>query len=248
MSAGVAFVVAGLLFSGATSLGQFFESATTVGDYLLGTYSRPTERYARTAIIGSPYSCDFITDIFQTDGTHLEITVRLYRDSQGRTREERHLSFGPTVVEIRDNVASFAYLLDTAAKIAHRMKLQLPPGFTASQLVTRVNAGPAPEGAGTRSSTTVADNGTEFKSESLGTQTIQGFVAEGTRLTETYPAGARNCGTRGNSAGSRLCLGEAIPKREKPSLGLPMSTETSQTPSCSSRPRITLSLTKLAQA
>jgi hypothetical protein len=118
----------------------------------------------------------------------------MYRDSQGRSRHEVTLSgFGPTstsggpkkLVMISDPVAGTHYMLDADQKIAHQRPFHQrgEPGASAN-----------------------AETGTNFESrmqeheqkdiaagllkkESLGTQTINGLAAEGTRTTRIIPAG-----------------------------------------------------------
>src|SRR5439155_1634523 len=78
---------------------------------------------------GAPYSAEEVTDRTQTlaDGTHITQNtqiVRLYRDSEGRTRREWFVgssnpSEGVMIVWIMP-VSGFRYLLDSYNHIAHR--------------------------------------------------------------------------------------------------------------------------------
>ena len=85
-----------------------------------GYWSAPP---AHTPVVkGAPYSAEEVTDRTQTlaDGTHITQNpqiVRLYRDSEGRTRREWFVgssnpSEGVTIVWIIDPVSGFRYLLE----------------------------------------------------------------------------------------------------------------------------------------
>lgn len=144
---------------------------------------------------GAPFSATASTDITQTlqDGTTIRRTTTsgLYRDSQGRSRSEITLSgFGPlqaagktrTVVTIADPVAGFHYILDPERKVAHQRKMRTPPGGNtpeaAQEFQQKMEARLQKEEA----------SGAVTK-ESLGTQSINGINAEGTRILRTIAAG-----------------------------------------------------------
>lgn len=156
-----------------------------------------------SGVTGMPYSAEQVTENVQTlaDGTHItqpEETTRFYRDSQGRTRTEhtfrlpvglQGVSTAPAMIEIMDPIAGVHYMLDSQSKRAHKMTFPtaLPPP-------------PPPAGSEGRLGTPVrrlaanvsADESLrpQFSHESLGTQTMEGVVAEGTRATTTYPVGS----------------------------------------------------------
>jgi hypothetical protein len=123
------------------------------------------------------------------DGTRItrrSEPTKLYRDSLGRTRFESVLarltvSEGlpalPNVVEILDPVTGYAYLLDAAAKVAHRIPIDKTPR-------------PQPPASGPFPSVPGAD----VKTESIGAQTIEGVAVVGERSSMVMPAG-----TRGNN-------------------------------------------------
>jgi hypothetical protein len=135
-------------------------------------------------IKGAPYSAEVSAEITQTlpDGNKIhQLTYeRVYRDSEGRTRREPSLSAvgltplrnGAQLAFIDDPVGGASYVLDlgkrTATKMAWR---QPPPNGTANRT------------AGTRPAEP------NRKIESLGRQTIAGVAADGTRTTDTIPAG-----------------------------------------------------------
>jgi hypothetical protein len=137
------------------------------------------------AITGAPFSAERTGEQTQTltDGTHINHTgpsVRLFRDSAGRTRSERSTSMGRqsdpgiVIVEISDPVAGYQYALDTVNRIAHRLKSPAAPPPPASAVVPNPNPNPNPP---------------QFVRESLGSQTMDGLLVDGTRTTTTIPVG-----------------------------------------------------------
>src|SRR5215471_9331234 len=138
-------------------------------------------------VTGAPFTASAISESNRTlaDGTKISQKVQstLYRDAQGRVRKETTLpAIGPlaasgtpkSLVFIHDPVAGTAYALDTNKKVAHKLP-QRPKNAA--------NADRAPkEWAGRPGNTNVTK-------ESLGTQTINGIAAEGTRYTRIIPAG-----------------------------------------------------------
>lgn len=142
-------------------------------------------------VSGAPFSAVGTSQTTQTlsEGTHITrtMTVTIYRDSQGRVRREGNLSgIGPLqtwgqptkFIAISDPVAGARYRLDPEKKVAH--KLPLGPGARG----LRGTGGPG--GFGQRPNRPGAANA---QTESLGTQTVAGVKAEGTRVTRTVPAG-----------------------------------------------------------
>ena len=142
---------------------------------------------------------------------------KVWRDSDGRMRTERSLGGGPnqasmpTIVEITDPVAGFKYTLDTQKKVAHRqaMPARSVLGATVGSSATlRGGAitGPTPQaataggGGGRTGSMGVTmpapfpgqadpQMRPRFTNEPIGTRSIEGEMAEGTRSTVTYPVG-----------------------------------------------------------
>lgn len=116
----------------------------------------------------------------------------LFRDNQGRTREEINMTRpdGTTVshVTIHDPVAGVMRDLNPQTKTAHEARF-------------RVGAGPGGRGPGGATSADGTSSSRAMRAgslaadpnvttESLGTQTINGVSATGTRITHTIPAGA----------------------------------------------------------
>jgi hypothetical protein len=143
---------------------------------------------------GAPFSATATSETTSTlqDGSVLHRTsqVSMYRDSQGRSRHEATFTgFGPLTasgspkkIMISDPVAGVHFMLDDAQKVAHKSALHARGGGT--------NAESAPEFAGKIQQREQQEEAAGLlKKESLGTQTINGVVAEGTRTTHTIPAG-----------------------------------------------------------
>jgi len=135
-------------------------------------------------VTGVPYTATAVIDSTQllADGNRIENhrTERLARDGAGRTRRELQIStlgglqvVGPSVVLIDDPVSQSEYTLDPSQHTARATKIK----------TISLPAGPEPPHA-------AADAGRrQVVRENLGTQTIEGFLAEGTRVTSKIPAG-----------------------------------------------------------
>jgi hypothetical protein len=140
------------------------------------------------------------------------------RDSQGRTRRQETISnigplatSTPKMVFITDPVAKANYILDLNDKTAEVVKLPggmagpggpdsahqvriirkqgAPAGATTVDVEKRMIVGGASSGVEQRVWVNSGDDASQLKTESLGTQTIEGVSAEGTRTTRTIPAG-----------------------------------------------------------
>lgn len=145
---------------------------------------------------GAPFSATATSETTSTlqDGSVLRRTsqVSMYRDSQGRSRHEATFTgFGPLtasgtpkkMVMISDPVAGVHIMLDDQQKVADKSALHTRGGSGA-------DAEAAPAFAGKMQKRMQQDEAAGLlKKESLGTQTINGIVTEGTRTTHTIPAG-----------------------------------------------------------
>jgi hypothetical protein len=123
---------------------------------------------------------------------HRTSTGALYRDTEGRSRRE--VSFtgaGPlaaaggahNMISISDPVAGAHYMLNPEKKIAHKMTFRAHAGAGA-------NADKAEafhQKMQAREQSEIASG--VLKTESLGTQMVNGVNAEGTRTTHTIAAG-----------------------------------------------------------
>jgi hypothetical protein len=155
------------------------------------------------------------------DGTRFTTTNQqetIYRDSQGRTRTERAMMMGPNnavdapmLIEISDPAAGVAYTLDAQNKVAHRTAFSArpqagmgggrggsfsatlpPPSAAQPQLQVQqgiISMTAAPTGAvgamGPRGSRP------EVRQENLGSQLIEGVLADGQRFVQRWPAGSQ---------------------------------------------------------
>jgi hypothetical protein len=140
---------------------------------------------------GVPYSAQAVTSVKQTLATGSEIsthfTALVARDSEGRTRREQTIrsigpwsvepSSSPTVVLIQDPVKGVTYTLDPARHFAR---------------TTRLNVREEPRREEPHS---------EGRSESLGSQAIEGVQAQGKRVVTHLAIGAI-----GNSAALELVV------------------------------------------
>jgi hypothetical protein len=142
-------------------------------------------------VTGAPYSAVAVTENKQTlaDGNVIDRKVQssIYRDSQGRTRREVTFTglglLAPSgqprsMVTIHDPVASTTYILHADTKVAEQLASPPRRQQTAENVQERFEA---------RFQKEIA-NGT-VKKEDLGTQTVNGVSAQGTRYTRVIPAG-----------------------------------------------------------
>lgn len=168
---------------------------------------------------GAPYSAQAVTQTTQTlsDGNRItsDSSSLVYRDSKGRTRREI-LAGGSSAgiqaerISINDPATGDAYDLDPATRTASRnrvMRLAMaveaqaqkvadgPGGF--GEIAVSTDTAPAQGqnfgfvrvAPGGVKLTTAEDKPPLPRNESLGTQTIEGVEAQGSRTTITIPAG-----------------------------------------------------------
>ena len=159
----------------------------------------------------APYSADVVTETVQAlpDGNRIRqtTTVKVYRDSEGRTRHEQSLKTLnglapnanlPEVVFINDPVAGANYALNPTARTANKSTWARPDaaggqnrpmmgrwlGRAAAPDVAGPDRGPGPvPGRGPRR------GNPNVKTEALGSQMVEGVQADGTRTTMTIAAG-----------------------------------------------------------
>jgi hypothetical protein len=150
----------------------------------------------------APFSADVTTEttVVLADGNHIRQTgsLRLYRDTEGRTRREQSLnSVGglasnanlPPVVFINDPVAGVNYALSPSSRTGTRSAAG-GRGFGGQAGNRAGRSAPPPKGPGMGRRMRAADgNQQNVKTEPLGSKTIEGVVAEGTRTTVITPAG-----------------------------------------------------------
>ena len=164
---------------------------------------------------GAPYSAQAVTEMTQilSDGNRIvnTSTSAVYRDGEGRTRREQTLkaignfSFSGEPVQtisINDPVAGVAYVLEPHSHMARKIQgLRIEAGPAAGYKVR------SPGGEGETFTVNTVDGAvtlnrgtaeakmreekerTGFRQEDLGTQTVEGVNAVGTKTTITIPAG-----------------------------------------------------------
>ncbi len=166
----------------------------------------------KAVVKGAPYSATAITEYTQTlaDGNQImqKNEATYYRDREGRIRIDQKLkTIGkwtavgdpPRIITIWDPVASRYYSLDPGKQTALIDPIRPPKTIT-------VPAGPKPpfpfsgpsdhpKSPGpsisnkTKSDPVTTDSLNRRKKESLGTKTIEGVSADGTRTTRIIPTG-----------------------------------------------------------
>ncbi|MGE5206257.1 MAG: hypothetical protein ACM3PW_11610 [Chlamydiota bacterium] len=177
-------------------------------------YVRTFRLQDRKVVSGLPYSAQATTETTQvlSDGNRIDRkeTAQVYRDSMGRMRRDLAVNaIGPwsstggpqQMVSIFDPVAGVDYMLNVQEKKAYKMvpppKPPVGPAEAMTQLPDRQVAGRevfiAGGGVGVAGPTVAfmeKGGGIGNRTEtSLGTQEIAGVQAQGTRTTETIPAG-----------------------------------------------------------
>jgi hypothetical protein len=167
-----------------------------------------------TPIKGAPYSATTTSESVQTlaDGNRISQTNTgsVARDSQGRTRQDTALpaignlsaAKAPHLIFIQDPVAGTSFTLNLTDKTAWKNPIP-PPGLDGvGQIETRTiimktksgdlpdmaSAVPPPPAMGMMKHIEM-DESAEAATESLGSQTMEGVVANGTRTTRTIAAG-----------------------------------------------------------
>jgi len=202
--------------------GQTSGPVSTMTDGIHGsqTFGAPPP-FPMHAVTGAPYSAEESTERSQTlaDGTHISnhgSSVKVFRDSMGRTRTEgqrmaplvaSHAPEAPLIIEINDPLAHVKYVLDTVNKVAHRQQLPTANPMAGAQTANAsaggtISAVAGPGGGGTgaglgggRPTGTAppaaqANSGAPQRSfEKLGTDTMEGLTVQGTRYTTTFPVG-----------------------------------------------------------
>jgi hypothetical protein len=154
-------------------------------------------------VTGAPFSATFSTQTTQTlgDGNQIQrsTTGTFARDNEGRTRRDLTLpgigpwaasgKSAPHVVMLNDVVAGKQYILQPDRKVARQVRVlgrhRLDREGASVQAVGSLPGPPPlpPPGA-------EPPDQKDVVTTSLGTQTINGVLAEGTRYTRTIPAGA----------------------------------------------------------
>jgi len=141
-------------------------------------------------VTGAPFSAVATAETKQTlgDGTTIsrKVQTTLFRDAQGRVRREVTMpAIGDVTaggaphsfVMIQDPVAGTGYMLDPKQKVARKWAKSAHGGANGNSE------------AGWQAKKANPENDANVKRDALGTQTISGLSAQGTRSTRTIPAG-----------------------------------------------------------
>jgi hypothetical protein len=153
------------------------------------------ERTDLHPVKGAPYTATAITESTQvlSDGNRIvhKQSGLTARDGQGRVRREESMGGigplqldGPKMVFIHDPVAKAAYVLNLSTQTARVMTHDGPQARKMMLLEDKK------EGAAAHVRMERRRETGDLKTESLGTQQLEGVNAEGKRVTRTIPAGA----------------------------------------------------------
>lgn len=165
-----------------------------------------------TGIKDRPFSADIINETDQSlaDGNHIhrEVHGKIFRDAQGRTRQEMQLSafqddLRHNLIAIQDPLAGIYVHLDPENKVATLyaygplgVGTPVPAAASAGNATPQAMVAPpvlAIPNVRTRSVHGVAAGNfgaPKREVEQLGTKVIEGLTVTGTRRTNTTPAGA----------------------------------------------------------
>jgi len=180
---------------------------------------------------GAPFSADTIdeTDQFLADGNHIhqETHGKIYRDSEGRTRNENELNplgMGRTFVTIHifDPVEKTMILLNSEQKTATVHHFGGPAaGATQTRPVQSANS--AASGTGQTGGLIKNLREMQRSQEDLGTMELEGFTVHGTRNSFTVPAGSMGNDKPMTTTNERWCSEdlkvELLTKSESPQGG-----------------------------
>ena len=148
---------------------------------------------------GAPYAADAVTESVQvlSDGNRIarKTTTRIYRDSEGRTRREQLSPTGDVQsVSISDPVAGSTYVLNPAAKTAHRngVIMTSPTGVA--------TAGVASGSSGTVTALRTPDGGTRVMTSEASAEAARQREVETQAVTAAAAGGGRGRSTVGHHA------------------------------------------------
>ncbi len=180
----------------ALAAGSYFDKQTVVANdkerFEFG--SEIEHPFGEKAVKGSPFSAQVMFETSQTlaNGVHLshKMTGMLYRDSEGRTRQELPRDGAPEIVFINDNVGGARYNVNMLQRTVS--KIEVSEARLNGEIETRSRVRrESEERQQMEKASAKRAQGKEprRKVESLGLQTFEGVQAEVTRFTITIPAG-----------------------------------------------------------
>jgi hypothetical protein len=150
------------------------------------------EGFENKVVTGIPMSGDLVVtrDTTLADGNHIhnQNTTKIYRDADGRVRREVGFELNTpetgaakrSMFIITDPVAGKRYVLNPQNKTAHVMPLHPPK---------HGQGPPPPPPDGEAGAKGAKHDDSNVNREQLGSKTINGLQAEGTRVTRTIAAG-----------------------------------------------------------
>jgi len=162
---------------------------------------------------GAPYAADSVTESVQvlSDGNRIarKTATKIYRDSEGRTRREQLSTTGEVQsVSISDPVAGSMFVLNPAAKTAHRNGLIMtsPTGFATASV--------SPGTSGTVTAVRTAEGGTRVLASEPSVEVVRRREVE----TQAVTAAAGGGGGGGATAGTVVYPpeGVALPRSVAP--------------------------------
>jgi hypothetical protein len=181
------------------------------------TFSFVTSEFSFDKLVkGAPYSAQAVTEVTQilSDGNRIVNTnsAAVYRDGEGRTRREQTLKaigvFSPSgepfqTISINDPVAGVGYVLEPQSRTARKIQGFRMEANSGAGIKTITKDGETqnftfnrtPSGEVQLKQATGEMRRRESKEqkgwvkEDLGTQTVEGVNAVGTKITITIPAG-----------------------------------------------------------
>ena len=154
--------------------------------------------FGEKAVKGAPFSAQVIFENTQTlaNGVHVahKRTGTLYRDSEGRTRQELPRDGAPEIVLINDRVMGVLYNLHMFQHTASKVNISSQQANRELEERHRQRENQEREQMEkTKGVAAIKRSGNEVEPErrveSLGVQTFEGVQAEVTRFTVTIPAG-----------------------------------------------------------
>lgn len=188
-------IVVILLFSAAMAFAQSDRTMIIRGDQFQSAGAPGLELFFsddHQTVKNIPLTADLVNTHVQylQDGNKItnEETSHFYRDSEGRTRRENKLMLSghegdaPSMISINDPVAHNHFVLNTVRKSADQVVVEDGSAKSKVMFFKRQDE------AAALSKGPVPDDQPETK-EDLGTQTIEGVSAHGTRMSHTIPAG-----------------------------------------------------------
>ena len=141
-------------------------------DQSLGNIPSPIK-----TVVGAPFSAQAVTEstLVLADGNRItrQSSALIARDSQGRTRREQGLGS----IFLQDPTTNTAFVLEPTLRIARRI--------SAKRVGPTVTSGETQDTLAKKA--LIQRRPTDEKAEGLGTDVIDGLLAEGTRLTRTIP-------------------------------------------------------------